>query len=85
LSYDGSTAPGVLMIRNAYGASGRTFVRTHDGAQLYVTDQCQMAGANHDRVVMICTTDTLVGNRNLQYVAAYRWHRAAPRSSIRPH
>jgi hypothetical protein len=72
--YDPDAAPDVLTIRNTDGRRGQTFVRTYDGAQLFVTDPCNMASANRDLVLMICTTETLVGNRYLQYVAAYRWH-----------
>lgn len=75
-SYDGGAAPDVLSIRYTDGPSGRAFVRTYDGARMFVGDPCQMAGANRDMIVMICTTDTLVDNRNLQYVAAYRWRDA---------
>ncbi len=35
-------------------------------------------GANGDVVLTLCTTDTLVGNRYLQYFAAYRWHDTFP-------
>ncbi len=80
-SYDADAAPGVLTIRNTSEPRGQTFVRIYDGAQLFVTDPCQMAGANRNLVLMICTTDTLVGNRYLQYVAAYRWANLAPKAA----
>lgn len=78
-SYAADAAPDVVTIRNTNDRKGQTFVRTHDGAQLFVTDPCSMAGANHHLVLLICTTETLVGNRYLQYLAAYRWHAAVPR------
>ncbi len=77
-SYDGGGAPGVLAIK-VNNEPRQMFVRMHDGAQLIVTDPCQMVGANRDLVLMLCATDTLVANRYLQYVAAYRWHGAGPR------
>ena len=79
LGYDAHTAPDVLTIGDTNLPRSQTFVRTYDGAQLFVTGPCQMWGANRDLVLMLCTTDTLVGNRYLQYVAAYRWHGAVPR------
>ncbi|MDB5070627.1 MAG: hypothetical protein JWM87_1738 [Candidatus Eremiobacteraeota bacterium] len=77
--YDPDAAPDVVTIRNTDERSGQTLVRTYDGAQLFVTDACNMAGANRELVLMLCTTDTLVGNRYLQYLAAYRWHGASRR------
>jgi hypothetical protein len=79
IGYDANGAPDVLTVRNNDESSGQTLVRTYDGAQLFVTDPCQMFGANRDLVLMVCTTDTRVGNRYLEYVAAYRWHGAVPR------
>jgi hypothetical protein len=78
-SYDGGASPDVLTIRNTSEPRGQTFVRIYDGARLFVTDPCPMVGANRDLVLMLCTTDTLVGNRYLQYLAAYRWHGTVPR------
>ncbi len=60
-------------------AMGQTFVRVADGARLSITSPCLMVGAYRDFVLTLCTTDTLVGNRYLQYVAAYRWHGKGPR------
>ena len=74
--YQRDTAPDVLTISTINGTNAQTLVRTYDGAHLFVTDPCQVRGANHALVVMLCTTDTLVGNRYLQYMAAYRWHGA---------
>jgi putative pyrroloquinoline-quinone binding quinoprotein len=79
LGYHADMAPDVLTIGNTILPRSQTFVRTYDGAQLFVTGPCQMWGANRDLVLMVCTTDTLVGNRYLEYVAAYRWHDTAPR------
>jgi hypothetical protein len=78
-SYYADAAPDVLMIRNTNEPGGQTFVRMRDGAQLFVTDPCHMSGGNGDLVLMVCETHTLVGNRYLQYLAAYRWHGAVPR------
>ena len=78
-SYEGVAAPDVVTIRNTSEPRGQTFVRMNDGARLFIMDPCQMVGANRDLVLMLCTTDTLVGNRYLQYVAAYRWHGRSPR------
>jgi hypothetical protein len=77
--YDPDLAPDVLTIRNTDGSKGQTLVRTYDGAELFIADPCQLFGAGRDLVLMLCTTDTLVGNRYLQYIAAYRWHGAAAR------
>ncbi len=77
--YDADAAPGALTVGNTDLPRSQTFVRTYDGAQLFVTAPCQMVGANPDLVLTVCTTDTLVGNRYVQYVAAYRWHGAGPR------
>jgi hypothetical protein len=81
-TYDADAAPGVLTIRNTSGTRGQTFVRIADGAQLFVTDPCQMVGANRNLVLMVCTTETLVGNRYLQYLAAYRWHGTVSRQRM---
>ncbi len=79
LGYDARTASDVLTIGDTNLPRSQTFVRTYDGVQLVVTAPCQMVGANRDLVLMLCTTDTLVGNRYLQYVAAYPWHGPARR------
>jgi hypothetical protein len=71
--YQADVAPDVLTIGDTNLPRSQTLVRTYDGAQLFVTGPCQMWGANRDLVLMLCTTDNLVGNRYLQYVAAYRW------------
>lgn len=79
----GDDVNGVLTIINTSEPRGQTFVRTDDGASLFVTDPCQKYGANRDLVVMLCTTNTLVRNRYLQYVAAYRWQGAVPTDGSR--
>ena len=77
--YDADGAPGVLTLGNTDLPRRQTFVRTYDGAQLVVTAPCQLFGASRELLLMLCTTDTLVGNRYLQYLAAYRWHGPVPR------
>ncbi len=79
LGYDADAAPAVLKIGNTDLPRRQTFVRTYDGTQLFITDPCQLFGANRDVVLTLCTTDTLIGNRYLEYLAAYRWHGTAPR------
>jgi hypothetical protein len=71
--YDPKAAPDVLTIGSTDGADsyGR-FLRT-DGMQLLVKDPCQMVGSDRQLLVTLCRTRTLVGNRYLQYLAAYRW------------
>ncbi|HEY1654777.1 MAG TPA: hypothetical protein VGF86_06675 [Candidatus Tumulicola sp.] len=44
-----------------------------DGRQLRIKDPCRMVGSDRQILVMICRTKILVGNRHLQYIAAYRW------------
>jgi hypothetical protein len=65
--YDGGAAPDVVTIRDTNGTGGERLVRISDGAELFVADPCPVAGANHDLVLTLCTTQTLVGNRYLQY------------------
>ena len=84
IGYDPIETPGVVMFQHVNEPRGpatpvRTFVRTSDGAEIDVTDPCGLTAGSKHLVVTICNTETLVGNRYLQYVAAYRWHEV-PRS-----
>jgi hypothetical protein len=76
-AYDPASAADVVTVLHAATPPDKTFVRTDDGAHLFVTDQCTLVGSSADLLVTICTTSTLVGHRYLQYIAAYRWHQAA--------
>lgn len=70
--YDAKTAPSILSIMGGM-VGNRRIVRVEDGRQLLVKDPCQAVGSDRNILVMLCTTTTLVGNRFLQYIAAYRW------------
>ena len=82
--YDANVGPDVLTIRSADQSWSQTFVKTDDGAEIFVTGPCHMVGANKDFVVTLCTTNTLVGNRYLEYVAAYRWQAVRPKRAASP-
>ncbi len=72
--YEPGVARDVVKISHSDGtAASQLFVRLPDGAQLSVTDPCQLWAANQQIVVTLCTTNEVVGNRYRQYVAAYRW------------
>jgi hypothetical protein len=72
--YDSKTTPDVL---NAFRTDGieryRSFVRIDDGRWLRIQGECRPVGSDREILVMLCATKTLVGNRYLQYIAAYRW------------
>ncbi|MBV8371246.1 MAG: PQQ-binding-like beta-propeller repeat protein [Candidatus Eremiobacteraeota bacterium] len=72
IGYDASEMPDVVRFDTMNGPNmTQTLVRTTDGGELQVP--CAPAAVARGLVVSICNTQTLVGNRYLQYVAAYRW------------
>ena len=75
IGYDASVTPDVVRFDTINGPNlAQTLVRTTDGAALDVP--CAPAAFGSGVVVSICNTQTLVGNRYLQYLAAYRWPEA---------
>jgi PQQ-like domain len=72
--YDSTTLPDILIVfRSDGGASYRSFVRIDDRRRLDIEGECQPVGSDRAILVMLCATKTIVGNRYLQYLTAYRW------------
>ncbi len=63
--------PDVLSLARAGGAS--TFVRADDGSQLTIDGGGQPVAASKELLVLLRSTNVLVGNRYQQYIAGYRW------------
>jgi hypothetical protein len=78
VGFDAKTAPGILTVTPTDGVVRyRSYVRIDADRQLRIDAPCQAVGSDDAILVMLCTTTTLVGNRVLQYIAAYPWPNAA--------
>jgi hypothetical protein len=81
VNYDSKETPGILSIFDDVENS-RSFVRIDDNRRLRIEGPCQLVGSDRELLAMLCTTKTLVGNRYLQYIAAYAWPHAG--KTLRP-